>query len=193
MRVEPLHQLFAHGSIIETSLRKVKDNKERETSIQCPVMVGVVTKGLWSVDRFLERVSARSSVAGRDTHRRFPPAVHNKLNIIYGMLDQYLRGLFVTPSEMVLACRSQHERVHEQSGILFPLIVFEVLERGKNNGCLCYKLDANLDLISWPSYIPRTSRRSEDGKVSVLAVYMSCDSGYFSLNNLKAFESTFAI
>jgi hypothetical protein len=33
MRVEPLHQLFAHGSIVKSSLWKVKDDKERKTGI----------------------------------------------------------------------------------------------------------------------------------------------------------------
>jgi hypothetical protein len=33
MRIEPLHQLFAHGSIVKSSLWKVKDDKERETGI----------------------------------------------------------------------------------------------------------------------------------------------------------------
>jgi len=33
MRVEPLHQFFTHRGIIETSLRKVKDNEERKTGI----------------------------------------------------------------------------------------------------------------------------------------------------------------
>lgn len=102
MRVEPLHQFFAHGGIIKTGLRKVKDNKERETGVQHPVTVGVVLKGLWSVHRFLLRGSAYSSGAGGDTHRRFPPAGHNMINIIYGMFNQHLRGLFVTPSETAL-------------------------------------------------------------------------------------------
>src|SRR5258707_5078875 len=115
MSVEPLHQLFANGSIIKSSLGKVKDNKERKTGIQYPVMVGIVMKGLRSVHRFLARGSAHSSGAGGDTHRRFRPAVHNELNIIYSMLDQYLRGLFGTPSEMTLASRSQHMRNRPQT------------------------------------------------------------------------------
>ncbi len=92
MRIEPLHQLFAHGGIIKSSLRQVKDNKERKTGIQYPVMIGIVMNGLWSVHRFLPRRSARSSGAGAggDTHRCLCPAVHNELDIIYRMLDQHL-------------------------------------------------------------------------------------------------------
>ena len=55
-----------------------------------------------------KRVSALKWCWRRDTHRRSRPAVHNELDIIHRMLDQYLRGLFVTPSEMTLAIRSQH-------------------------------------------------------------------------------------
>jgi hypothetical protein len=55
MHVKPLHQLFAHWGVIEASLGKVKDNKERETGIQCPVMVSVILKGLRPVHRFLVR------------------------------------------------------------------------------------------------------------------------------------------
>lgn len=35
------------------------------------------------------------------------------------------------------------ERDYEQSGILLFLIDFEVLQRSKNDGCLCHKLDAD--------------------------------------------------
>jgi hypothetical protein len=65
MRVQPLHQLFAHGGIIETSLRKIKDNKKGKTGIQCPVVVGIIMKGLWSVHRFLSR-----GVSALKWHRR---------------------------------------------------------------------------------------------------------------------------
>ena len=57
-----------------------------------------------------KRVSALKWRWRRDTHGCSRPAVHNELDIIYCMLDQYLRGLFVTPSEMALASRSQHMR-----------------------------------------------------------------------------------
>jgi len=53
-----------------------------------------------------KRVSALKWRRRRDTHRRSRPAAHNELNILYCMLDQYLRGLFVTPSEMALARHS---------------------------------------------------------------------------------------
>ena len=125
MRIQPLHQLFAHGGIVETSLRKIKDNKKGKAGIQCPVVVGIIMKGLWSVHRFLSRGSARSSGTGGVTHRRFPPAIHNELNIIYGMLDQYLGGLFITPSETALACSSQHMRKRPRTiGDLAPFGCF---------------------------------------------------------------------
>src|SRR6266851_5967550 len=103
MSVEPLHQFFSHWGIVETSLRKVKDNKERETGIQCPVMVGIVLKGLRSVHRFLAGGSACSRSARGDTHRCLRPAVHDKFDIIYGMLNQYLRNLLSTPPGIALA------------------------------------------------------------------------------------------
>ncbi len=97
MRVEPLHQLFTHRGIIETSLRKVKDNKERETGVQCPVVVSIVLKGLRSVQRFLERRSADYRSNRGDTHRRLRPAIHDKFDIIYGVPDQHLRNLLAAP------------------------------------------------------------------------------------------------
>ena len=97
MRVEPLHQFFTHRGIIETSLRKVKDNKQRETGVQCPVMVSIVLKGLRSVQRFLERGSADYRSNRGDTHRRLRPAIHDKFDIIYGVLDQHLRNLLTAP------------------------------------------------------------------------------------------------
>jgi hypothetical protein len=103
VRVEPLHQLFPHRGIVEAGLRKVKDNKERETGIQCPVMIGIVLKGLGSVYQFLARGSAHSRGVRGDTHRCFRPAVHDELHIVYGMLDQYLRNLFPTSSKITLA------------------------------------------------------------------------------------------
>ena len=39
----------------------------------------------------------------RDTHGCSQPVIHNDLDIIYCVFDQYLRGLFVTPSKVALA------------------------------------------------------------------------------------------
>jgi len=104
MRVQPLHQFFTHRGIIETSLRKVKDDEERETGIQCPVMVSIVLKGLRSVQRFLERGSADYRSNRGDTHRRLRPAIHDKFDIIYGVLYQHLRNLLATtPGTAILA------------------------------------------------------------------------------------------
>lgn len=61
----------------------------------------------------------------RDTYRHSRPAAHNELDIIYCMLDQYLRGLFVTPSEMALVSRSQHMRKRTRTvGSLVPFGCF---------------------------------------------------------------------
>jgi hypothetical protein len=109
----------------------------------------------------------------KDTHRRSRPAVHNELDVIHCMLDQYLRGLFVTPSEMALASRSQH--MTKRTRTIGSLVPF---------GCFCSLGARQKQLMSLsqtrsetktyyrgqPCYIPRTSRRSEDGMLSVLAV-----------------------
>lgn len=103
MRVEPLHQLFPHRGIVEAGLRKVKDNKKRETGVQCPVMISIVLKGLGSVYQFLARGSACSRGVRRDTHRCFRPAVHDEFDIVYSMLDQYLRNLLPPSPKITLA------------------------------------------------------------------------------------------
>ena len=102
MRVEPLHQLFSHWGIVEAGLRKVKDNKEGETGVQCPVMISIVLKGLGSVYQFLTGGSARSRGVRGDTHRCFRPAVHDELDIVHGMLNQYLRNLLPTSPKITL-------------------------------------------------------------------------------------------
>jgi len=73
-----------------------------------------------------KQVSALKWRWRRDTHRRLCPAAHNELDIIYCMLDQHLRGLFVTPSEVALASRSQH--MGERTQTIGSLVPF---------GCFC--------------------------------------------------------
>lgn len=102
MRVEPLHQLFSNWSVIKASLGKVKDDKERETSVQCPVMISIVLKGLRPVHRFLARGQRTHVTAEGDTYGSLRPTLHDELDIIESMLNQHGRYLFAAPSKTPL-------------------------------------------------------------------------------------------
>jgi hypothetical protein len=60
--------------------------------------------------------------------------------------------------------------MYRQLRFLLSMIISEILKRGKYDRCVGYKLEASKRMLSCVVYVPLTSRRSEEGILSTLAV-----------------------